>query len=192
MNHKLSLQMVEPSEIVVEGLRSILAAEDFNILAVLRDAATLKDRLPVIAPDIVLINPTVMGSMARQMMAEMLQARPQMTMAALVYEYVEPQVLQLFDVVVDIRMPRNKIAAELRSKVKVTEPAQEAGENYELSERELDVLVQVAKGLSSKEIADCLNISIHTVNSHRKNITRKTGIRSVAGLAVYAMLNNLM
>ena len=65
-------------------------------------------------------------------------------------------------------------------------------DNYELSDRETDVLVLVAKGLSSKEIADKLNISIHTVNSHRKNITHKTGIKSVAGLAVYAMIHNLM
>ena len=64
-------------------------------------------------------------------------------------------------------------------------------ENYELSEREREVLILVAQGLSSKEIADRLCISIHTVNSHRKNLTRKTGIKSVAGLAVYAMLHNL-
>lgn len=64
-------------------------------------------------------------------------------------------------------------------------------EDYELSDREKEVLVLVSRGLSSKAIADQLNISIHTVNSHRKNITQKTGIRSVAGLAVYAMLRNL-
>ena len=50
----------------------------------------------------------------------------------------------------------------------------------------------VARGLSSKEIADRLHISVHTVSTHRKNITHKTGIRSVAGLAVYAMIHNLM
>jgi DNA-binding CsgD family transcriptional regulator len=73
------------------------------------------------------------------------------------------------------------------------QPEQEGGEeSYELSERESEVLVLVARGLSSKEIADELNISIHTVNSHRKNITHKTGIKSVAGLAVYAMLHNLV
>ena len=66
-----------------------------------------------------------------------------------------------------------------------------AEENYELSDREREVLVAVAQGLSSKEIADKLCISIHTVNSHRKNITHKTGIKSVAGLAVYAMLHNM-
>jgi DNA-binding CsgD family transcriptional regulator len=52
--------------------------------------------------------------------------------------------------------------------------------------------VLVAKGLANKEIADKLNISIHTVMSHRKNIAHKTGIKSVAGLTVYALLNNLL
>ncbi len=61
-------------------------------------------------------------------------------------------------------------------------------EDYQLSDRELEVLDLVAKGLSSKEIADRLNIAVNTVNTHRKSITRKTGIKSVAGLAVYAML----
>ena len=50
----------------------------------------------------------------------------------------------------------------------------------------------VAKGLLNKEIADQNNISVYTVISHRKNITRKTGIKSVAGLTVYALLNGLI
>ena len=54
------------------------------------------------------------------------------------------------------------------------------------------LLVSVAKGMINKEIADQYNISIHTVISHRKNITRKTGIKTVAGLTVYAILNNLI
>ena len=64
-------------------------------------------------------------------------------------------------------------------------------DDYELSDREKEVLVLVAKGLSSKEIADKLCVSIHTVNSHRKNISQKTGIKSVAGLAAYAMICKL-
>ena len=78
------------------------------------------------------------------------------------------------------------------SEMKKESAKPEIQDNYELSDRETDVLVLVAKGLSSKEIANQLNISVHTVNSHRKNITSKTGIRSVAGLAVYAMIHNLM
>lgn len=66
------------------------------------------------------------------------------------------------------------------------------GEGGELSAREKEILVSVARGMLNKEIADQYNISIHTVISHRKNITRKTGIKTVAGLTVYALLNNLI
>ena len=70
------------------------------------------------------------------------------------------------------------------------EPERE--EEEELSAREKEILVCVAKGMLNKEIADAENISIHTVITHRKNITRKTGIKTVAGLTVYALLNNLI
>ena len=65
-------------------------------------------------------------------------------------------------------------------------------ESQELSEREKEILVSVAKGMLNKEIADQYGISIYTVISHRKNITRKTGIKSVPGLTVYALLNGLV
>jgi DNA-binding CsgD family transcriptional regulator len=65
-------------------------------------------------------------------------------------------------------------------------------ENDELTNREKDVLRLVALGHSNKAIADKLFISVHTVISHRKNITDKTGIKSISGLTVYAILNNLI
>lgn len=70
-------------------------------------------------------------------------------------------------------------------------PSQER-EHEELSDREKEILVSVAQGLINKEIADKHNISINTVITHRKNISRKTGIKTVAGLTVYAILNNLL
>ncbi len=69
------------------------------------------------------------------------------------------------------------------------------GENQggeELSDREKDVLIQLVKGLSNKEIADVLCISTHTVITHRKNITRKLNIHSTAGLTIYAIVNHLV
>ena len=62
----------------------------------------------------------------------------------------------------------------------------------ELSEREKTILKHVAKGLTNKEIADKLFISTHTVITHRKNITTKLGIKTISGLTVYAILNNLI
>ena len=62
----------------------------------------------------------------------------------------------------------------------------------ELSDRETDVLIQVVRGLSNKEIADVLCISTHTVISHRKNIARKLNIHSSAGLTIYAIVHKLI
>jgi DNA-binding NarL/FixJ family response regulator len=64
--------------------------------------------------------------------------------------------------------------------------------NDTLSVREQNILKHIALGLTNKEIADQLFISIHTVVTHRKNITQKLGIKSVSGLTVYAILNNLI
>ncbi len=61
-----------------------------------------------------------------------------------------------------------------------------------LTDRETDVLKLVAFGKTNKEIASELFISIHTVISHRKNITEKLGIKSISGLTVYAILNKLI
>jgi regulator of cell morphogenesis and NO signaling len=68
--------------------------------------------------------------------------------------------------------------------------AQESGEA--LSDREKDVIVGVVQGLQNKEIADRLNISVHTVITHRRNIARKLQIHSPAGLTIYAIVNGLV
>lgn len=62
----------------------------------------------------------------------------------------------------------------------------------ELSSREKIILQLIAKGFSSKMIADKLSISIQTVSTHRKNISRKLEIKTVSGLTVYAIINNLI
>ncbi len=61
-----------------------------------------------------------------------------------------------------------------------------------LTTREIDVLKLVAKGYLNKQIADMLGISLHTVISHRKNITSKLGIKTVPGLTLYALMNGLI
>lgn len=64
--------------------------------------------------------------------------------------------------------------------------------NKELSSRETDVLQLIVKGITNKEIADKLNISLNTVLTHRKNITAKLGIKTVSGLTFYAIMNGII
>lgn len=61
-----------------------------------------------------------------------------------------------------------------------------------LSEREMDVLIGICRGLSTQEIAEKLFISKRTVDSHRANILEKTGSKNTASLVVYAIKHNLV
>lgn len=75
------------------------------------------------------------------------------------------------------------------------EEAEEEEENPQLEalgEREKDIIRCVARGLSNKEIADELCLSVHTVATHRRNISSKLGIHSSAGLTIFAILNKLV
>jgi DNA-binding NarL/FixJ family response regulator len=94
--------------------------------------------------------------------------------------------------VIEINEEESKIESQLMEALQSNTEQPESTDLYELSDREREVLVELSKGLTNKEIAEKLHISVHTAITHRKNIIKKTGIKSVAGLTVYAMLNNLI
>lgn len=90
------------------------------------------------------------------------------------------------------------VVALLESQVDVNDddgdnPGENApGEKEALSQREKDIILGVVRGQTNKEIADQLFLSIHTVLTHRRNIARKLGIHSPAGLVIYAIVNGIV
>lgn len=62
----------------------------------------------------------------------------------------------------------------------------------ELSPREITIVRHISMGLTNRQIAEKLFLSAHTVMTHRKNISSKLGIKSVSGLTVYAIVNNII
>ena len=95
-----------------------------------------------------------------------------------------------FDHIIDSKGNKDKIFTVLENALKSKSKTSEASSI--LSERETEVLKLVALGYTNQQIAEKLFISKHTVISHRKNITSKLGIKTVSGLTVYAVLNNLI
>lgn len=65
-------------------------------------------------------------------------------------------------------------------------------EAQKLTKRELEILGLIVKDMSNHEIADKLNISPRTVDTHKQNLLGKTHTNSVAGLVVFAIKNNLI
>ena len=190
MSRKIDIMIVEPSDIIIEVLTSIFNNyNDINIIATLSDTEILHEKIISANPNIIIINPTLLNPLEKQKINLLIQNRINTSLIALVYQYIESSSLHIFDNTIDIRAPKSSIVQTVRDCY--SSQKGKISESYELSERETSVLILVAKGLSSKEIAENLHISVHTVNTHRKNITHKTGIKSVAGLAVYAMIHNL-
>lgn len=64
--------------------------------------------------------------------------------------------------------------------------------SMELSPRETTIVRLVSMGLTNRQIAEKLFLSAHTVMTHRKNISSKLGIKSVSGLTIYAIVNNII
>lgn len=87
----------------------------------------------------------------------------------------------------EMKLKQNDVSAKISSMINQTPMSDE-----QLSDREKDVIVALVQGMTNKEIAEHLFISINTVITHRRNIARKLQIHSPAGLTIYAIVNNLV
>ncbi len=188
---KKNIVILEKSPILVEGLKAIINGDsDFKLSRTLSTVGSLISAY-ISEVDIILVNPNlVCEEHLQKTIHEWKEANEGVAVAALQSTYLPASVTNLFDTTVEINDEPTTVLSKLRNLS--SEEATQNAENCELSSREKDVLVLVAKGLTNKEIAEKLNISIHTVIAHRKNITKKTNIKSISGLTIYAMLNNLI
>ncbi|MBE6346378.1 MAG: response regulator transcription factor [Lentimicrobiaceae bacterium] len=190
-NNKILI--VETSPLISSGLSSFFEGmNQFTVSAVVDNMEDLQDKMVIHNPDILIINPIMIGYYAlNNFFKNLSQNYPNIHCVALVTTYIDKNILRYFKEIVELSDNKQKVVNKLINLLNNSDETT-SQENIELSNREIDVLVSVAKGMTNKEISDLLSISVHTVITHRKNIVKKTGIKSVAGLTVYALLNNLV
>lgn len=188
---RLRVAIIEPSAIIAEGFAALAGRSgEFEVIYSGGDLRTLVERFAVVEPDLVVVGSQLVGGL-NQPLRSLYPDLQGVALALLSTTVCDEEIMRQFDGVVNIYDGQVQIIRKLQAAVEQGE-TNPYSDSHDLSERERDVLILVAKGLANKEIAEQLNISIHTVMSHRKNITHKTGIKSVAGLTVYALLNNLL
>ena len=185
--------IVEPSPIVSAGLASYF--DDINqvsIVSQLDRIDRMEEKLAAYNPDILIINPLLIAYDTNEHFLKICRDFSHVIPVALVTSYVDTGILKQFKDVIEINDSKQKVVTKIFNLLSDNKLTQDKPDSIDLSNRETDVLVALVKGLTNKEISDKLYISVHTVITHRKNIVRKTGIKSVSGLTVYALLNNLV
>ena len=181
----------EASEIIAIGLAEIIdGMAQFDVVARLDSPEHLSEKITATDANLLILDPMLLGFYSKDFLSQLGKEHPNMVIIALVSSYLDHSMLTPFGGVIEINDTKSKVISKMNEFAQ--SEATKNTDDVELSKRETDVLIAVAKGMMNKEIADQMNISIHTVISHRKNITRKTGIKSVSGLTVYALLNNLI
>lgn len=191
--NRKKVALLLPSVLVARGFESVFAdLGEFRVSGVLSDLGNAAEvRMKLEGADVIVVDPVVFEYAVRGNVRSVISQYSDAAVVGLQSISMSDEAWKQYDEVVNIYDAPPVIIRKLRSALSSrTELPKLEGE--ELSAREKEILVCVAKGMLNKEIADHFNISIYTVITHRKNITRKTGIRTVAGLTVYALLNNLI
>ena len=192
MSGKIKITIIEPSEIVSTGLKRII--ESYGSFSVAKTFCTIQEycEMPNGNPDIIIINPMLVIDNGCSEPKSLLQTNDSTAVIAINYGPYDEDAFRDYDGYISIFNTREQIEKRLSTALKNTSDKETDDNSNELSVREREILTAVAKGKTNKEIADEFNLSIHTVISHRKNISHKLGINSIAGLTIYAVMNKLL
>ena len=207
MSDKTRVVVVDDHPMVAEGIEAILESyDDIEVVATLGDGKSLIDQLETLAPDVVLMDLNMPGLNGLSATEIVLEQRPQTRVLVLSMhdspEYISTALghgakgYVLKDVPTD--EIKEAIDAVMRGEQYLCTGAEGAltpagGEGREqLTNREQTILLELAQGKSNKDVANALDISVRTVETHRKNIKRKLGISSTAGLTRYAMEHGVL
>lgn len=187
------IAIAEPSLMLRLGLEQLLRElPDAEVVFSTDNLNSLYARINALHPDILIVNPLLYDYAKRATLRAEFDQLPNMRLVGLVTAYLESQHQRQFAGIIELNDDFQRVKSTLNQVTNTLQTDNDEPDTAPLSDREKDVLICLSKGLKNNEIADKLSISVHTVITHRKNIVRKTGIKSVAALTVYAILNNLI
>ncbi len=208
---KLHIHLVDDHSLFREGLKFLLLQSNFIAdVEESENGRIFLDKLDVTKPDLVIMDiqmPEVDGITASKLA---LEKYPDLKIIALSMFSEEEYYTKMIDVgvkgfllknsqfedvqkaIVEVYEGNNFFSPEILEhiissmyKKKTEKPV------LDLTEREIEVLYNICKGLSNQEIADSLCISKRTVDKHRENLLLKTEAKNTAGLVVYAIKNGI-
>lgn len=207
MTSLVKIVIVDDHPMVAEGIQSVLESyDDIQVLGALKTGREIVDRVEELQPDVILMDlnmPEIGGLTATEMILE----RHPKTRILILSMHDSPEYIASAlnhgakgYVLKDVPTEEIKTAIDtvmrgdryLCTGAKGSLQPSDEGQREQLTGREQTVLLQLAQGKSNKEVALALDISVRTVETHRKNIKRKLGISSTAGLTRYALEHGVL
>lgn len=207
MTERIRVLIVDDHPMVAEGIEAILETyDDLDVVGTLSSGREAVDSIEDRDPDVVLLDlnmPDVTGLSATELI---LEKRPG-TRILILSMHDSPEYISTAlscgakgYILKDVPTEEIKTAIDevmsggeyLCTGAKSSLKPKISGGSEVLTNREQTVLLELAQGRSNREVAKVLEISIHTVETHRKNIKRKLGINSTAGLTRYALQHGVL
>jgi DNA-binding NarL/FixJ family response regulator len=190
VNNVKNIIIAESSKIIYEGLRSVINEINQSIgVIIVNSLDEIYNSHNKYNLDLVIINPALLQNNTNTF-NKLLSEFEGTKWVGILYQYFDKELLNNMDDIIYINDPPEIIKRKIIKNL--THAKNRLNVKTRLSKREIDVLKALVEGNSNKEIADKLCISIYTVMSHRKRISQKTGIKSVSGLTIYAVVNKII
>jgi DNA-binding NarL/FixJ family response regulator len=209
----VKIALVDDHSLFRTGLRGLLSQRsDFEVISDVGSGEEFLAVLPTLDVDVVFMDISMPGMDGAETTRRALAERPELRIVTLSMYGDEHYYTRMMESGASGFLLKDSDIEEVYNAVEVTM----AGDSYfssallgtltrnmsmltveehdedQLSNREVEILVEVCRGLSNQEIADKLFISKRTVDKHRANIMEKTGCKNTANLVVYAIKNHLV
>lgn len=190
VKEKLNIIVAETSPVISSGFAHTLKSLPF-IQALVTEVSTtaeLHDIMKTTQAAVVVVNPSFGGVFNPLEFRE--ANKPDTKIVAIEIAKLDKNTLRLYDEVISIVDDFDTISAKIKKLTSGTE--EQSSDKETLSQREKEIIALVVKGMTNKEVADTLFLSVHTVITHRRNIARKLEIHSATGLTIYAIVNHIV
>lgn len=212
---KIKIALVDDHSLFRSGLAGLLAqSENYNVVASVGSGEEFLELLPTLDVDVVFMDISMPGIDGAETTRRSLAVRPELHIITLSmygddhyytrmvesgasgFLLKDSDIEEVYSAVDSVMAGDSYFSPSLlgsltRHMSGVTVDAEPADDDA-LSVREIEILVEVCRGLSNQEIADKLFISKRTVDKHRANILDKTGCKNTANLVVFAIKNHLV
>jgi DNA-binding NarL/FixJ family response regulator len=212
-----NIVIADSSDLIRIGLRTILSkGTALNITGEVKDNAELIEHCRSFSPDLIMIDYTTKG-FSIDIIPKVLQFLPTTRVIAVTHEQSGQVIVnalragvvshikkdcdmqEIVDCVRETSLGNKFFCGKIleiiqKENIDLTQVELEefTCEAVTISERELEIIQLIAEGYTNQQIADKLVLSAHTINTHRKNIMSKLGVKNTAGIVMYAVKSELV